>query len=316
MENALRKRLEILKGRAREIRRLYLARHGMRIPVEPGEPLTLAEAAAGEEIAADLSRLYLIRMEAGEVVSDAPALAESFALAPADPSWRGFLVGRAGGPRPAVPGAAAASSVSPGFPVSPVSAVSPGSPGSSVSPTSPVSAADFCFFDIETTGLTPSTYVFLCGMMTIRDGRFFIEQAFARDYSEETGMLGYVRDVLERFRVLVTFNGASFDVPFVKTRMAVARIDYAGPLEHVDLLPPARPRFRGVLPDCRLETIERHLRGMSREDDIPGSEIPDAYHEFVRTGDARKIKRILHHNRMDLLAMVGLFNCLMTGQSR
>jgi uncharacterized protein YprB with RNaseH-like and TPR domain len=98
--------------------------------------------------------------------------------------------------------------------------------------------------------------------------------------------------------------------------MAVARIDYAGPLEHVDLLPPARPRFRGVLPDCRLETIERHLRGATREGDIPGSEIPDAYHEFVRTGDARKIKRILHHNRMDLLAMVGLFNCLMTGQSR
>jgi uncharacterized protein YprB with RNaseH-like and TPR domain len=286
MENALRKRLEILKSRAREIRRLHLARQGTGLPVEPGRPVTLAEAAPGVEITAASLPLYLIRTNADEVVNDAPVLAESFALATLDPSWRGLSIGAAGAGRPA--------------------------DGLAKTP----AAADFCFFDIETTGLSPSTYVFLCGMMSVRDGRFFIEQAFARDYSEEAGMLSYVREVLRRSRVLVTFNGASFDVPFVKTRMAVARIDYEGPREHVDLLLPARPRFRGTLPDCRLETIERHLRGANREDDIPGSEIPDAYHEFVRAGDARKIKRILHHNRMDLLAMVGLFNCLMKRQTR
>ena len=255
MENALRKRLEILKGRAREIRRLYLARHGAPFPGEPGSPLTLAEAAPGEEIAAGSLPFYLIRTAAEDVVPDTAALASSF-------------------------------------------------------------AEDTCFFDIETTGLSPSTYVFLCGMMYARGGRFAIEQAFARDYSEEAAMLRYVREVLGRFRGLVTYNGTSFDVPFVKTRMAVARIEYDGPRDHVDLLFPARQRYKGVLPDCRLETIERHMRGVSREGDIPGSEIPDAYHEFVRTGDARKIKRILHHNRMDLLAMVGLFNGLVTRQTR
>ena len=87
MENALRKRLEILKGRAREIRRLYLARYGMRLPGEPGDPLTLVEVAPGEEIAAGPSHLYRIRTEASEVVSDASALADSFALSPEDPSW-------------------------------------------------------------------------------------------------------------------------------------------------------------------------------------------------------------------------------------
>jgi hypothetical protein len=54
----------------------------------------------------------------------------------------------------------------------------------------------------------------------------------------------------------------------------------------------------------------RPLFGIGSKSDV-GS-IPDAYYDFVRTGDARKIKRILHHNRMDLLAMVGLFNCLVT----
>lgn len=279
MENALRKRLEILKSRARAIRRLYLERRGLGLAEEPGEPLALAEAAPGEELAALPSALYLIRTDASSVMAGTPSLAGPFLEWSATPAWRRLRFG---------PGAA------------PVPTDSLGGAG----------GEQFLFFDIETTGLTPSAYVFLCGMMYLRGGNFVIEQAFARDYSEELAMLLYVRGVIGRFPVMVTYNGVSFDVPFVRTRLAVGRIGLDGPREHVDLLFPARQRFRSVLPNCRLETIERHLRGVEREGDIPGSEIPEAYHEFVRTGDARKIKRILHHNRMDLLAMAALFNHL------
>jgi len=291
MENALKKRLEILKNRAREVRRLYLLRHGLGLPVEPGDPVPLLEAAPGEEVTIASSTLYLIRSEARSVVADAGALAESFRRLSSASSWRGMSLGARGSPsgRGDSPGVAWREDLS----------------GS-------ISGEHFCFFDIETTGLTPSTYVFLCGMMYLHDGQFLIEQAFARDYSEEMGMLLYTRQTLDRFPVLVTYNGAGFDVPFIKTRMAVGRLEYEGPREHVDLLVPARQRFTGVLPNCKLGTIERHLRNTDRQGDIPGSEIPDAYHDFVRTGDARKIKRILHHNRMDLLAMACLFNHLLS----
>ena len=278
MENALRKRLEILKHRAREIRRLYLARHGMDPSEEPGSPRPLAEEAPGEEIVLGSSAVYLVRTDAAEIVADAPDLAGTFSKLIAAPTWRRLCLDPHG---------------------------RRGEPARSFDPD------DFCFFDIETTGLTPSTYVFLCGMMVVERGRLVIEQALARDYAEEAGMLLHVRRTLERFPVLVTFNGASFDVPFVKARMAVARIDYAGPIKHVDLLLPAKQEFGRVLPNCRLGTIEQHLRGGRSESDMPGSEIPEAYHEFVRTGDARKIGRILYHNRMDLIAMAGLFNRLL-----
>lgn len=284
MENALKKRLEILKNRARQIRRLYLERQGIGSLRVPGPPRTLAETAPGEEVAVGSSALYLMRMDASSVVPDAAVLAGSFLHVAGTPAWRRLSLDpwRSHGGPP----------------------VRGGDPSRAVAP------GDFCFFDIETTGLTPSTYVFLCGMMVVREGRFTIEQVFARDYSEEAGMLLYVRAMLARYPVLVTFNGASFDLPFVKARMAVARIGYEGPSEHVDLLLPARRAFGRVLPNCRLETIERHLRGGRGESDIPGSEIPEAYHEFVRTGDARAIGRILYHNRMDLLAMAALFNRL------
>jgi uncharacterized protein YprB with RNaseH-like and TPR domain len=46
--------------------------------------------------------------------------------------------------------------------------------------------------------------------------------------------------------------------------------------------------------------------GRKRAGDIPGSEIPGAYHEFVRTGDARRMAAVIHHNRLDLLSMLEL----------
>ena len=46
--------------------------------------------------------------------------------------------------------------------------------------------------------------------------------------------------------------------------------------------------------------------GRHRHDDIPGSEIGRAYHDFVRTGDAREIAQIVQHNRWELVTMVHL----------
>lgn len=167
-----------------------------------------------------------------------------------------------------------------------------------------------CFFDIETAGLTPNTYVFLCGMMFLEGNDFIFEQAFARDYDEEGSMLQYVRQKFEDFDAVVTYNGKSFDIPFIKTRMAVNRIDFDESFRHVDLLYFARRIYSGVLDNCKLQTIELHLRSKERTGDIPGSQIPAAYHDFVRTGEARIMARVLYHNQMDLLTMAILYNQL------
>ncbi len=171
-----------------------------------------------------------------------------------------------------------------------------------------------CFFDIETTGLSPSTYVFLCGMMFIEDGDFVIEQAFARDYEEEEGVLRYIRERLEKFRSVVTYNGKTFDIPFIRARMAVNKLDFEETFSHVDLLGSARRVYSGLLENCRLETVERHLRGEDRVGDIPGGQIPAVYHAFVRTGDASVMERVLYHNRMDLFTMAILYNRLWSGR--
>jgi uncharacterized protein YprB with RNaseH-like and TPR domain len=40
-----------------------------------------------------------------------------------------------------------------------------------------------------------------------------------------------------------------------------------------------------------------------RVGDIPGAEIGEAYHAFVRTGDARQMVQILTHNMLDLVTL-------------
>lgn len=168
------------------------------------------------------------------------------------------------------------------------------------------------FLDIETAGLSANTYVFLCGLMHIvpESGAFHVEQVFARDYAEEEGLLLHVRAALERFDTVVTYNGASFDMPFLRTRMAVHRIPDIVPMGSVDLLHTTRRVFKPRLPNVRLVTVEEHLRGTARVDDIPSRFIPRAYHEYVRTRDARIMRNVVYHNRMDLFTMAVILNHL------
>jgi uncharacterized protein YprB with RNaseH-like and TPR domain len=167
-----------------------------------------------------------------------------------------------------------------------------------------------CFFDIETAGLTPNTYVFLGGVMFLANGELAVEQFLARDYAEENALLHALRDRFRACSHVITYNGLSFDMPFIRTRMAVYRIEPEHNFQTLDLLKPARRTFAAELANCKLETIERHLRGVARTGDIPGKYVPGVYHEFVRTQDARMLGGVLYHNQMDLLAMVILLNTL------
>jgi len=164
--------------------------------------------------------------------------------------------------------------------------------------------------DIETAGLSANTYVFLIGMMFVDGDDFVVEQAFARDYEEEAGVLQHVHQTLSRFETVVTYNGASFDLPFIRTRMAVHRIAELRPLGSVDLLHTARRVFKDILPNRRLVTVEQHLRRKAREGDIPGRLIPQAWHDYVQSGDGRAMEAVLYHNRMDIFTMAVILNRL------
>ena len=166
------------------------------------------------------------------------------------------------------------------------------------------------YLDIETTGFT-GVPLFLIGLMYFDDNRIKVSQLLARDYSEEAAVLAYLAARLADFDCLVTFNGKTFDAPFIRDRYFAHAVRCRFPAGHLDLLGVSRKRWRGKLPDCRLQTLERWVCGRSRDGDIPGVDIPDTYHLFVRTGNANLVKPILEHNALDLITMADLLGRLL-----
>src|SRR2546422_906209 len=164
------------------------------------------------------------------------------------------------------------------------------------------------FLDAETTGLAggTGTYAFLVGAAWLEDDRLVLAQHFMRDFDEEPALLAALRPLLERASGVVTFNGASFDLPLLETRFIMARRRWPSTLPHLDLLRPARRVWTSCFADCRLATLEREVIGVVREDDIAGALIPAIYFDFLRSRRAAPLGRVLAHNRDDVLTLVGL----------
>ncbi|MCC6491935.1 MAG: ribonuclease H-like domain-containing protein [Pirellulales bacterium] len=162
--------------------------------------------------------------------------------------------------------------------------------------------------DLETCGLAGSA-LFLVGLLRRIDGCLAVELLLARDYSEERAVLASLWQRLKGDEVVVTFNGKSFDWPMVVDRsrrhLLLRGAGPPAPL-HIDLLHATRRRWRGTLPDCRLKTLERHICGRMRSEDIASHLIPAAYQQYVRTGFEREMDAILLHNAIDLTTMLDL----------
>jgi len=164
---------------------------------------------------------------------------------------------------------------------------------------------DLLFLDLETTGLGSSP-VFLIGTLECRGSAIVAHQFLARNYAEEAPILRrFIEQAADR-PVFVSFNGKSFDVPYLRMRSMATGVRFIEPGHHLDLLHHARRVYRDRLPDCKLQTLERYVCHRHRGHDIPSADIPRAYHDFVRTGDAREMAQIIDHNFHDLVTMVHL----------
>jgi uncharacterized protein YprB with RNaseH-like and TPR domain len=162
---------------------------------------------------------------------------------------------------------------------------------------------ELVFLDIETLGLF-SRPIILLGLGRLEGSTLSTSQYLVREISEEPAALNAaLEDLTGEGAALVSFNGKSFDVPYIGERSAFYGMPVRLDRPHFDLLHFSRRRWGGSLPDCRLSTLERHIFGISREVDIPGSLVPEFYEAFLRTGNCGPLVPIVEHNRQDLVSL-------------
>lgn len=173
---------------------------------------------------------------------------------------------------------------------------------------------DLTFVDIETVGLYYMYPVFLIGVLQFEEGKGVIRQFLARNFEEEVAILAELSESIRNQGILVSYNGKSFDIPYLKGRLRFYQMDDRFEAFHLDLLKHARREFKPILPNCRLTTIEKFVFKEVREGDLPGSEVPEFYQRFMDTGDRFYIDPILKHNSCDLLALAKLLGILIPGE--
>jgi uncharacterized protein YprB with RNaseH-like and TPR domain len=145
------------------------------------------------------------------------------------------------------------------------------------------------FVDIETTGL--SSFTDTITTIILYDGRTI------RHYINGQNLDQFVADI-QAYRLLVTYNGKSFDVPFIQTFFGVKL-----PQAHIDL----RYVLRGVGYAGGQKRCERLLgicRGQSSA--IDGFLAVLLWHEFRRTRDPRFLETLLAYNVEDAVNLEAL----------
>jgi uncharacterized protein YprB with RNaseH-like and TPR domain len=169
-----------------------------------------------------------------------------------------------------------------------------------------VAACDLLFFDLETTGLGSSeqVYPFLIGAALQTPGGTELHTWFADTPAGEEEILSeFVQ--LASGRVLVSFNGKSFDLPLVIRRCEKYGImHHLGRAVHIDLF----HTIRRIFPEkpARLTDAETRLLQFSRSNDISGAAVAQAYFEYLRFGKQELRASILRHNESDVLSLVSL----------
>lgn len=108
---------------------------------------------------------------------------------------------------------------------------------------------------------------------------------------------------MPKYDKLVTWYGARFDLPFIRTRAMTNGIDFPtyGSLVHKDLWFTCRGKFK--LSSNRLENACRVLLGKTDKTRIDAKN----WHGALR-GDAKSLAYILDHNQKDVLDLEKIYN--------
>lgn len=176
----------------------------------------------------------------------------------------------------------------------------------------PQPAEKVCYFDIETTGLSPQvSSLYLIGAATVQNGQWQLTQWFADDYISEEEILRSFASFSSSFDIFVHYNGSTFDIPYLEKKYRASHLPSPFAVkESLDLFRNIKKRkIPFPVPNRKLTTME-HLAGFERHDTYSGKDCIRLYTDFMqnkyfRNPNALKLKEnLLLHNQDDLIGTI------------
>lgn len=173
---------------------------------------------------------------------------------------------------------------------------------------------NFIVLDIETTGFSrQNASIILIGIIIKNENHLITKQIFAESLDEEVLILSKLIEVLESLDdyFFITYNGHSFDLPFINSKLNQYGIEYQLNLNNnFDLYRLIRKNKKLLnLERHNLKTVEKFL-GIKRNDTISGRESIQLYYNYLESNSSAILNKILLHNYEDIKYLLPLLEIL------
>lgn len=180
-----------------------------------------------------------------------------------------------------------------------------------------VPADRIIYFDIETTGFSPSgSMIYLIGCICLKDGQYHLMQWFADTVESEKEILVSFMDFVKDYSVIVHYNGTGFDIPFIIKKCEIYKIecDFNG-IESLDIYKKIN-NIKNLfnLENLKQKSVEKFL-AINRTDKYSGGELINIYYEYLKSKDSSLLNILLLHNHDDVIGMTQIlpiinYNCI------
>lgn len=174
------------------------------------------------------------------------------------------------------------------------------------------------FFDIETTGLSHKfSNIISITLLLYIEKKFKIYQLFCENKPDEKTLLNHFKNLVEGKKYLITYNGNSFDIPFVtyKNILHGINIDFNEFIK-IDLYNDIRHlNYKFNLHNLKLKTVENYFT-LNRNDTFSGQDIILLYEAYKINQEKIFVELILNHNYEDVYNLPELFILVMNSYDK
>jgi hypothetical protein len=170
------------------------------------------------------------------------------------------------------------------------------------------------FIDIETTGLSKLySDIISITLLVYEDDKYKIYQIFCQYKIEQPDALKYLKELIKSKKYIVTYNGNSFDIPFLaeKAKRFNVTLDFDS-LIKIDLyFLMKKLRYKIDIVNLKLKTLEEYFC-IERNDTIGGMDVLTLYEAYKLEPRKEFSHLILRHNYEDVYNLPIVMNNIFT----